>query len=233
MKRCEGTALIEFVIVFPVLFMMLFGCLEITRMLIIQQRLERSGYVVSDIITRYLPATSGAKAGEINEQQLEDNVFPTFSRVLGFFSKADDQAIIVTSLVKEGSDLKIKWQKASTTDKLVGCDTDTPNTCVESIVNGLAPGGIGSGVLDTTASFPSDMDATLATMPDGENMIVSEVFFYYRPLYKKLLQSMNNSNPGKDFMHNFFLDQRIFVKRSYFVPRNEPLVSLPPSFPAP
>ena len=233
LKHREGVALIEFVLIFPFMFLLLFGSIETVRLIYIQQKLEKSGYVIADVVTRYAPAGNPLVVGQISVAEMNTNVFPILGRIMGEFKDPSKQAVIVTSIRKNQGTKRIMWQIASpnassTANTLTGCDTETPPNCVASIVNGLAPGAITGAVVNTPTAFPSAEEGVLATMPDGENMIVSEVFFYYQPILQIVLQQA-----GGALGNNFFLRPRIYIKRTYFVPRDSDLVYLPPTFPAP
>ena len=220
-------------LIFPFMFLLLFGGIETVRLIYIQQKLEKSGYVIADVVTRYAPASKPLLVGQISEAEMNTNVFPILGRIMGEFKDPTKQAAIVTSIRKNLGTKRILWQIASpnassTANTLTGCDTETPKNCVVSIVNGLAPGAITGAVVNTPTAFPAAEEAVLATMPDGENMIVSEVFFYYQPILQIVLQQA-----GGALGTNFFLRPRIYIKRTYFVPRDSDLVYLPPTFPAP
>lgn len=229
----RGVALIEFAIVFPVMFLLLFGMIEITRALLIQQRLERSGYALADITTQYSPATSAAKSGEINMAQMNANVFPQLTRIMGTYSAPADQAAIITSIKKISGTKRIMWQMASAADTLAGCDGEVPANCVKSVVNGLTPGAINASVVNTPTSFPAAEEAIFATLPDGRNVIVSEVFYHYRPILQKLLQGVGSAGGAGVMGFNFFMKERYYIKRTYFAPRNGEMRYLPPTFPTP
>jgi hypothetical protein len=99
-------------------------------------------------------------------------------------------------------------------------------------VNGLAPAGIGAAVLDTPTAFPATEEGILAPMEEQSNMVVVEVFYYYRPILRALLQGVGNASSGAAGF-SFFLDDRIYIKRTYFAPRRGDMFHLPPTFPAP
>ena len=109
----QGVAMLEFAIVFPFFFLLLFGGIEITRLLIIQQQLERAGYTLADIVTQYTPATSARVAGEINKTELVNNVFPQLSRIMSPYHDPTRQAIFITSIKKTAGQKLIQWQIAS------------------------------------------------------------------------------------------------------------------------
>jgi Flp pilus assembly pilin Flp len=231
LRQNEGVALIEFVLIFPFIFLLLFGSIETVRLMYIQQKLEKAGYVIADVITRYSPAANPLVAGQISEAEMNANIFPILGRLMSEFKDPTKQAAIVTSIQKQAGVKRIMWQIASpsggsTDNTLTGCDAQAPANCVLSVVNGLSPGAITGAVVNTPTAFPAAEEGVLATMPDGENLIVSEVFFYYRPILQTVLQAT-----GGAFGTSFFLTPRIYIKRTYFVPRNGDLLKLPPTFP--
>lgn len=231
LKSNGGVAFIEFAYIFPFLFLILFGGIEIVRLIYIQQKLEKSGYVISDVVTRYEAAKLPSAAGMISVNEMNINVFPIMGRIMSEFKDPSRQAIIVTSIRKVSGTKRIMWQiaspnAASTDNTLTGCDSEAPPNCVLSIVNGLAPGAITGAVVNTPTAFPTVEEGFLSTMPDGENMIISEVFYYYQPILQSLLQGVTTATGN-----TFFVRQRIYIKRTYFVPRNDDLLYLPPTFP--
>ena len=226
----QGVAMVEFAFVFPFLFLLIFGATEMSRFLLIQQRLERAPFMLGDIVAQYAPASSKGQSGEISVDQMNNNVFPQFSRVLGTFSSKKDQAIIITSFLKSGGIKRIEWQIASGADTLAGCDQEPTPHCVHSIVNDYQPSDISPAVLGTATKFPKEIDDLLAVMPDNTNMLVTEIFYEYRPILMKQLQAVNALSDGNN---SFYLSTRIYAKHAFTAPRKGQMLSLPPSFPAP
>ncbi|MDX2095769.1 MAG: TadE family protein [Alphaproteobacteria bacterium] len=230
----RGVALIEFAIVFPFFFLMLFGGIEITRLILIQQKLEKAGYVLADIVTQYAPATAAGAAGEISVAEMNRNVFPQLSRIMNPYARAAQQAAIMTSVEKLNGRLFIRWQIAGG-GSLSGCDGQ--NNCVRSIVNDRAPASINASVAGQTPSFPAAEAALIAgfvpTAVNSGNFVVSEVFYRYQPIVQSLLRGVGAAG-GQGFGgFSFFVPSRIYVKRTYFIPRNGALLALPPTFPVP
>lgn len=226
--------MIEFAMIFPFFFLLLFGGLEVNRLVLIQQKLEKSGYVLADITTQYAPATLLNQAGEINQAELTNNVFPQLSRGMSPFNDTARQAVIVTSIKKQGANKTIMWQMAGG-GTLAGCDTQPIPTCVTSVVNNLAPGAIGPAVAGTGTSFPAEQDGfmnSIPVSPSGDvNVVVMEVFFLYQPYLQQLLQDVGAAGGSGFGGFDFYLRPKIFVKRTYFIPRIAPLYALPPAFP--
>lgn len=216
----RGVALIEFAFAFPILFLLIFGGIEVVRLMLIHQKLEKSGYVLGDVITQYLPAqTDPAGSNEISVVEMTDNVFPLFTRTMDSYGAAADQMVIVTSLQRVTPDTKIRWQ-------IAGGGT-LADAAVVSVTNGLAPGAIDAGVKDTIALFataPTEK-ASIDAMADAANVVVVEVFYMYRPILQTVLQGVGGASG-----FNFFLSNQVYSKRMYFSPRNGVMRKLPPTF---
>lgn len=224
----EAVALMEFALVFPIFFLLLFGGIEVNRLMLIQQKLEKSGYVLADIVTQYLP-------GDLKQSELNNNVFPQFTRTMNPYNDSTRQAIIITSIRKTGAVANsIMWQAAGG-GSLSGCDAQPVPNCVRSIVNGLAPSGITPAVAGTPTAFPSEQNGFVNAIPvpGGKwvNLVVIEVFYFYQPYLQQLLQGVGAAGGGGAAGFNFYLRPKIFVKRTYFMPRQGNLFSLPPNFP--
>ena len=240
-----GVALIEFALVFPVFFLLLFGGIEINRLILIQQKLEKAGYVIADIVTQYKPATLTAASGEISVAELNANVFPQLVRMMGTYSVPARQSAILTSLRISGNvgarAITIDWQMAGGGGLSGTCDGLVPNTCALSIVNGLAPAAITPAVRGTIPSFANaDGAAALALInalpaqvgTNDYTVMVNEVFYFYQPLLGTLVEDVGAAGGTGFAGFRFFLKPKIYVKRTYFVPRIEiKLFDLPPTFP--
>lgn len=217
LKAQRGVALIEFALVFPLIMVLLVGALEIGRGIIITQRVERAGYVMADVTSQYLPATEDRSAGEINEPVIRTEVLSQLSRIMGRFADPAQQAVIITSVQKQGAIKRIRWQVAGGGSLSAGAN---------SVVNGLSPSAVGPGVRDQPTSFSGEVEALLTTMADGENMIVAEVFYFYQPIWTHLV----NAIPQEGNSRLVIATPRLLAKRMYFRPRHGDLVCLPPSF---
>ena len=150
------------------------------------------------------------------------------------YADTSRQAAIMTSVEKLNGELFIRWQIAGG-GSLSGCDSATPQNCVRSIVNDLAPASISPAVRGTTPNFPAAEAGLIAwflpsSSPSG-NIIVSEVFYRYEPIVQTLLQGVGEAGGVGASGFRFFLPPRIYVKRTYFTPRNGGLLALPPTFP--
>lgn len=242
-----GVALIEFAIVFPVFFLLLFGGIEINRLILIQQKLEKAGYVIGDIVTQYTPATTRGLAGEINVNEITTRVFPQLNRMMGIYSEPARQVAILTAVrvsgPTAGRTLTIDWQIAGGGNMTSGtCDGLASSTCARSIVNGIAPSAISVGVRGTRAFSSGSAESAAARalilglpqQPSASDytIIVNEVFYFYQSLLGSLVGDMGAAGGGGIVGYNFGLPPKMYVKRTYFIPRNEShLFDLPPTFP--
>lgn len=217
----RGLALVEFVAVLPVLLLLSFGALELARAMIITQRVEKMAYVLADITSQYPPATGERLAGEINEAELQNNVFTQFNRMMGTYADAGRQNMILTSVMQEGGSARIKWQATG---------GGTLNRNVRSVVNGLSPSSIGPGVKNQVATFAEDAEIAshVRNMANNENMIIAEVFYQYEPIWTRITGAIQEARSSGESVS--IARSKLLTKRMYFRPRNGDLICLPDSF---
>lgn len=215
----HGLALVEFALCAPLLLTLFFGVVELTRFIVIMQKVERASYSLSNMTIQYLPAQNPvvSAANEISEDNITGNVFPQLSRIMAPNNANEDLRVIITSVVNTAvtppPTVTINWQIAGG-GILANADTF-------SIVNGLTPAAISPAVQNTPATFTPEIMAGLADMQQGENMIVVEVFYNYQPIVSDILIRFGMPS----------LAQRTLVSRVYSMPREGNLLALPPSFP--
>lgn len=217
----RAVALIEFAIVFPILFVLLFGGIEVGRNILITLKVEKAGYVLTDILSQYAAATGSRVAGEINTSTLDTQVFPQFSTIMGSYADDEKQRVIFTAVRKDAGVLRLKWQRAG---------GGTLNDNVISVVNNKTPADMNPATDSNsivTFSADSETQGFLSTVAPGETFIVGEVFFHYTPILRFILYGITGIF-GPD--HSFYLDERVIVKRMYFRPRAGDLVCLPEDF---
>lgn len=230
LRNTRGVALVEFVLVFPLIMLLILVSAEFTRYFLINLRLQKAAYAIGNIVTQYPAATATpAKAGEINQ----DEIFNTLSSSLvsNMMGPNMSALVIVSSLYKQPGDrLVIKWQTAS-----------------------YGPGGCGFPSLTTQWGVPAMASFTknwvtngqgrvvsepyktqLAGMADGENIIAVEVIYGYAPLYSDMFQAIANVFPDFNFggLHgNRYANvaSDILYKVAFFTPRNGDLTCLPPA----
>ncbi|MFZ4125613.1 MAG: TadE/TadG family type IV pilus assembly protein [Rickettsiales bacterium] len=203
----QGVALIEFVFVLPLVLLLVLGGAELTRYVLITQKIDKAGYAIADAVAQSPPDGAGA----LSEATLTATL-GTYDSLLRPFEDQARQSVIVTSLQRCGVNNRILWQYA-------GGGT-LSNGETTSIVNGLTPASINASVQNSSATFPASISSELVTMMNDENMIVVEVFFSYEPFLSDVLTGI----------FDFAIEPATQVRRVFLHPRNGVLNCLPPSF---
>ena len=189
----QGLAMMEFALFLPLLLVMFFGVVEFTRYVIITQKADRSAYVLSNITSQYSPISYLDSANEIDVDALQNQVFPQFARTMDAYNDNSDRVAIITSLTRTGiannnTSLKINWQSAGGGDLSSSATVSMLNGVKASAINSVSENGSTGG---TSPSFPSSakqmMDGTLSDMQVGENMIITETFYNYKPVLSDIL----------------------------------------------
>lgn len=143
----RGSLAVEAAMAVPVLAVLLLGGVEVTRFVLLNQKLERTSATVADLVSR--------------SEKIFAAELPTLFVAAGFtfdpFDLAGDGRVIVSSIYKtSGTPPRVIWQRAF---------------------------GAGGG---TSAFGTQGVDAILPdglVVRDGENVIVSETFFDFVPLF--------------------------------------------------
>jgi Flp pilus assembly protein TadG len=147
-RDSRGSILIELAIGLPVLVMILLGCFEASRYVLLNQKLARAASGTADLV---------AQADGITEAQISD-LFAAADDTAKPFDLATDGRVIVTSVYRPTTAAAtVAWQRIS-----------SGTLSVTSAVG--APGG--------TATLPAGF-----TLRQGENVIIAEVFYAYRPVF--------------------------------------------------
>lgn len=212
----QGLAFVEFAILAPLFLVIFLGTFELSRFIIIMQRVERSTYSLSSIIMQYLPAQNPQvnTVNEISRTNMNDNIFPQLSVMMGEYGNAEDLRAIVTSVRRVGNTNRkvVQWQVASPDSS-----GSLANGKTVSIVNRLKPADIKFDMSDTPANFNATIRTILTTMQPNENMVVVEVFYLYKPLLRPVMLKLG--------MGAFA--QQTMVSRSYTMPRYGSFLTLP------
>lgn len=229
MRDERGVALIEFVIVLPLLLILIFMALEFTRYLLINIKVQSAAYAMANSVTQYPPASNPPSTGEINLNALLVTLGTgQLTRVLFPFGDASKEGMIISSIRKESAanpalpNTVIKWQLFNA--GAIGGIT--------SMVNGKSAGDIGTGaafVKDQPTAFdtlrnPAASPANLASLLEGENFIVVEIFYDYQPLYTSIFPAISAANAAFDFPG---LAPQTIARQVFMRPRNGALICLP------
>ena len=213
----RGAALVEFVFVLPIFMLLVFAGTEFTRYLLIQMKVQSAAYTVASIVSQYNPATtptvtSGSISLDALLASLDSNALKKLLSPYG--DDSADRGMIITSIRKEGTNasptLVAKWQVF-----LSG------GLSRNSVVTGSNPSAFSR---DMPVTGPANLLANLGTMASGENMIIVEVNYNYKPLTNFILGDIDTSN---------ILKSGILTRITMLGPRNGDLICLPSkTFPA-
>lgn len=100
----RGAVLVELAFAVPVLMVILLGCFEATRYVLLNQKLDRAASAVADLV---------AQQSALTEAQLDD-LFDAASRIIEPFDLAAAGQVIVSSVYREDDDpASVVWQRES------------------------------------------------------------------------------------------------------------------------
>jgi Flp pilus assembly protein TadG len=215
LKNNHGAALIEFALILPVLLVLVFGGTELGRYALVQLKVQSASYALANAVTQYSPASKPTVAqlgaNEISYNALVNMFGSTalgssnaLTKMLEPFGDVANQRVIVTSIRKEAGVKRIKWEVTFS-----GNLGD-----VKSIVTGKGPVDINAFIQNQPTNFDAATNASLANMPDNENVIVVEVFYRYTPLVGVAIGDIDFAN-------------RTISKVTMMRPRNGDLICLP------
>lgn len=105
LKNTKGVAAIEFALALPLLVLLVFGSVEVTRYVLIAQKLDRISGTLSDVVSQ---------SETITTAQLNQIIAATGQLMLPYNFSADGYAII-SSVTKTGTNAPVvNWQYKST-----------------------------------------------------------------------------------------------------------------------
>jgi hypothetical protein len=104
-QRQEGVAFIEFAIALPFLLILLLGGIEVTRYVLIVQKVEKAASTISDVV---------AQASALSQNDL-DNIITAGGQVMEPYSFGSNGYVIISSVTQVGTPAGdnppiIKWQ---------------------------------------------------------------------------------------------------------------------------
>ena len=154
-ERQEGIALIEFALAAPVLSLLLLGCVDLTVYLVAHQRIARSSYTMSNLITQM---DDGLTESQVSDMML------ALDQVSKPFDISTDGIATITAIIGNGVDgsapnnYTVAWQR-----------------CYGSGTPSSTYGDEGDAVAQ--ADFPEDSIVTT-----GQILVVAEVDYTYTPI---------------------------------------------------
>lgn len=101
MRDCRGGALIELAAVAPVLVLLTMGGVEIARLALLHQKLDRVAASMGDLVSQ----ADGISAAQV------DQLFAAVAPVAWPFALGADGTVIVTSVGETGGSTRVNWQR--------------------------------------------------------------------------------------------------------------------------
>ncbi len=155
LKCSRGVAYLEFAIILPFILALLMGSIEVSRYIIVSQKVEKTSITLSDVISQ----------GKTISTSNLDNMIYASSQVMLPYTMAGNGYVIVSSVKQNGAYSAINpavvdWQYKS---------TGTNGSWVQASK---------VGTVGATAALPSGM-----TLNDKDNVIVTELFYNFTPLF--------------------------------------------------
>lgn len=159
LARCEqGVAYIEFAFCLPVLLIMFLGSIEVTRYLLIVQKLEKTVSMLTDVTTQVNPNTGPITATQMSQ------MFGTAQDMMNPYTFGSSGFVVLTDVTQAGSNNPIvNWQY---------CGGGTLSA--HSAVSGS---NSGSQAIGQPATLPSGF-----SMIAGEEVVIGEIFYAFTPV---------------------------------------------------
>lgn len=162
-KGERGVTAVEFALVLPVVLLLLLGCIEIPRFVLVYQRLARTSSAVADL---------AAQADDpITPEQVLDIFTAGKNMMEPYDIKADGRIYISSVNNPGGTGVKLTWQRnnngAVTTASKLGAQPAPPPATPPAPTN--LPAGISPG--------------------SNEEVLVAEVYFNYKPIFASKIYS--------------------------------------------
>lgn len=162
-KTRRGVAAVEFALTLPIWITLLLGMSDGAYCMLVNERVDRISYSVTDIVTQY-QTISQANLADISQAA---------GQIMQPLSFDQNGVLIVTSVYQAAGQLpRICWQYTSTTRPTGGAKPPIPTSKI----------GVANGNSDCTKG-------TLATLPNGltlndnDNVIISEVYYTFTPMF--------------------------------------------------
>jgi Flp pilus assembly protein TadG len=142
----RGIAMVEFGFALPILITLTFGTVELSRYVLLHQKLDRIAMTIADL---------AAQSEELAETDV-GNILAAVSHIGQPFDVDSTGLVILTSVSRSGNQITVDWQRRN----------------AGAVIEASRIGQPGQ-----PAALPDGL-----VLLDGDNVIVSEVFFDYTPM---------------------------------------------------
>jgi len=161
LKDERGVTAIEFALVLPVVVLILLGCFEVPRFLLICQRIARTSSGVADLV---------AQADEPITKNQVDDIFKAAKIMMQPYDVIANGKIYISSINKPAATVQLTWQRNNAGSIGTASKFGTPP----------APPAI--------PPAPTNLPAALAP-GTNEEVLAAEVYFNYQPIFSTLIYS--------------------------------------------
>lgn len=215
-KSTQGAAFIELAFVLPLLLLLIFASVEMSRYIIIGQKVDKVAYTLADIITQATPGNETPPGPDALTRDELDRILANLNTLMAPYPRPNASTVVATSVRRDGNlPPRVKWQRAG------GGTINDPD--LRSDVNDIQINAITPAVKNMDAQFTPEIRNVMAGyggMLPNENMIVVEVFYRFEPIYTRVLRGIGFDLLGSRTLH----------RTAFFRPRKGDLVVLPPDF---
>ena len=173
-KNIRGSAAVELALAFPILLLLCFGGFEVTRYILINQKISKTVSSMSDLVAR----SPSISAAEITQ------MFNAVPHLMEPFNEAADLRVIISSVVNYGAGPVVTWQQSGGGTKVA--------TSQIGVIDGSAilPDGFTLGVNENTIVAEIYYDYEPVVAPD----VVAATTVYKRRFNMPRLGSLETLN---------------------------------------
>jgi Flp pilus assembly protein TadG len=159
LRQCrQGVAYIEFAVTVSFLILVLIGTVELTRYILLIQKVEKTVDSVTDVVTQYDPTTDPLTAAGL-QPILNDTPF-----LMSPYSFGANGYIILTDVSQTAGKAVVNWQYCG------GGTFKQPSRVGKMTTNPATP----------PIGYPNGF-----TISDGEEVVIGEIFYAYSPVFNQ------------------------------------------------
>ncbi|MEQ8965140.1 MAG: pilus assembly protein [Azospirillaceae bacterium] len=160
----RGAIIVELAYALPVFTLLVLGCVELSRYVLLHQKLQRTTVTVADLMTRHASWT---------EDEITDMFFAV-SHVATPFDMATRGIVILSGLTTDSDgDVIVAWQRSGAGGLAAASEIGSAGQQI-SPPDGLV---INDGEVVVVAEVKYDFDPLLVPMLDSEEPLYNRVFF--------------------------------------------------------
>ena len=207
----KGTASIELLFTIPVLLLLFYGAVELSRYIIITQKMEKTVDEVGNIITQYNATTLTNAKMQALVTSIQYMMYPYYNP--NYVGALPNIAVIITDVINTNASATTAptpvamWQACNYTVSPGGFVSKLTAGCTSNC--NLTDASFGN------AGFPTGASGFEANMTPNEEVVVTEAYYNYSPL--------TNYLP--------YLSNTIIYRTTSFVPRVGTLSTYSGGFP--